>query len=185
MIRGRSEPLPEFLQAYDDHVWDVYGYLAYRVRSRTEAEDLTQLTFERAFKAWDGYDERRASPKTWLLAIARNALIDHRRRDRTGSQVSLTWGDVREAELPVESGPEEDLGLSPELVAAMSRLSRRDRSVLALRFGGDLRTPEIAEVLGLSVANVQQILSRALRKLRRELEGADRRDERRQPTGHG
>ena len=98
--------------------------------------------------------------------------------------MSLTWGDVREAELPVESGPEEDLGLSPDLVAALSRLSRRDRSVLALRFGGDLRTPEIAEVLDLSVANVQQILSRALRKLRRELEGANQ-DEHRQPTEHG
>ena len=40
----------------------------------------------------------------------------------------------------------------------------------ALRFGGDLTGPEIAELLGLSLSNVQQILSRALRKLRAELE---------------
>ena len=45
------------------------------------------------------------------------------------------------------------------------------REALALRFGGDLTGPEIAEELGISLANVQQILSRALRRLRLELEG--------------
>ncbi len=40
---------------------------------------------------------------------------------------------------------------------------------MALRFGGDLRGPEIAELLEISLANAQQILSRALRKLRRQL----------------
>jgi hypothetical protein len=43
--------------------------------------------------------------------------------------------------------------------------------VVALRFGGDLRGPEIAEMLDLKLATVQQILSRSLRKLRSELEG--------------
>ncbi|MDX6633369.1 MAG: Sigma-70, region 4 [Solirubrobacterales bacterium] len=42
--------------------------------------------------------------------------------------------------------------------------------MIALRFGGDLNGPEIAELLELSIANVQQILSRSLRKLRATLE---------------
>jgi len=161
---------PDFLEAYNDHIWQVYGYLAYRVRTREEAEDLTQLTFERALRAWERYDPSRASLATWLLAIARNALIDHRRRQAPRSQAALTWGEVAEADLPTEPGPEQELGLSPELAAALKRLGRRERSVLALRFGGDLKTAEIAEMLDLSVANVQQILSRTLRRLRRELE---------------
>jgi DNA-directed RNA polymerase specialized sigma subunit len=41
---------------------------------------------------------------------------------------------------------------------------------VALRFGGDLTGPEIAELTGLSLANVQQILSRSLHKLRGVLE---------------
>jgi DNA-directed RNA polymerase specialized sigma24 family protein len=45
--------------------------------------------------------------------------------------------------------------------------------VIALRFGGDLSGSEIAELLELSIANVQQILSRSLRKLRATLEDAD------------
>ena len=53
-------------------------------------------------------------------------------------------------------------------------MTAREREVLALRFGGDLGGPEIATVTGLSLANVQQITSRALRSLRTML-GDDRR----------
>ena len=49
-------------------------------------------------------------------------------------------------------------------------MTERDREVLALRFGGDMSGPEIAKLLDLSLPNVQQILSRSLRKLRRLLE---------------
>ena len=61
---------------------------------------------------------------------------------------------------------------SHEIADALSRLGDRDREGIALRFGGDLTGPEIAEVLGLTLANVQQILSRSLRKLRAILDEA-------------
>jgi RNA polymerase sigma factor (sigma-70 family) len=158
----------EFLEVYEEHVWSVYGFLAYRVRLVSDAEDLTQETFERALRAWDSFDPRKGSVRTWLLAIARNALIDHGRREGSRSRTGLAWR-VRLADAPTEPGPEESLGVSPELAAALDELRERERSVLALRFGADLPTPEIAEFLDLSTTNVQQILSRALRKLRREL----------------
>jgi RNA polymerase sigma-70 factor, ECF subfamily len=165
---------PVFEQAYDENVGRIYGFFAYRVSSRADAEDLTQLTFERALKAWERYDARRASLATWLLAIARNALIDHRRR---APPPTVSDDEVVEDQFPSNPGPEERLlGPSLELAAALSRLRSRDREIVALRFGADLRAPEIAEIMGLSVANVQQILSRALRRLRDALEG-DSRDE--------
>lgn len=155
----------EFERVYEEHVWRVYGFLAYRMRDRHAAEDLTQATFERALRAWSRYDARRASESTWLLTIARNLLIDHHRRDRSDRLEQL---DERFA--PTVDGPEERLLASPELVEALAELSDRDREVVALRFGGDLNGPEIAALLGLSLANVQQILSRSLRKLRATLE---------------
>jgi RNA polymerase sigma factor (sigma-70 family) len=160
----------EFLQAYKDHVFDVYGYFAYRTVPAADAEDLTQLTFERALRSWERFDPARASVRTWLLAIARNAYIDFRRRN-PGSREQALLDEVVAEERPferVDSGPGH--GLEPELEMALRRLERREREVLALRFGGDLRGAEIAEVLGISLANAQQILSRTLRKLRRELE---------------
>jgi RNA polymerase sigma factor (sigma-70 family) len=159
---------PEFADVYDDHIWDVYGYLAYRLNSREEAEDLTQNAFERALRAWPRYDERKASPKTWLLSIAHNLLIDHYRS--SGRRVEPTEDGELQRHAGTTAGPENDLGLSPELAAALATLSQRDREVVALRFGGDLSGPEIAALLGLSLANVQQILSRSLRRLRAELE---------------
>ncbi len=55
---------------------------------------------------------------------------------------------------------------SPDLLVALEQLAERDREVVALRFGGDMTGQEIAQMLDLTLANVQQILSRSLRKLR-------------------
>jgi RNA polymerase sigma factor (sigma-70 family) len=156
---------PEFARVYDQQVWRVYGFLAYRLHDRDAAEDLTQATFERALRAWSRFDPRRASESTWLLAIARNLLIDHHRRDR-----SRLFDPLDEHNGPWTAGPEEGSISSPELIEALAKLAERDREVLALRFGGDLSGPEIAAMLGLSLANVQQIISRSLRKLRAMLE---------------
>ena len=157
---------------FDEHVWDVYGFIAYRVGNRVEAEDLTQQTFERALRAWRRFDPARAQPRTWLLAIARNLIVDHYRRDRSSLHRHLGEGGVSEEQLPAEAGPEMS-GVSPDLASALATLSDRDRDVVALRFGSDLRGPEIAELLDLRLANVQQILSRSLRKLRAELERSE------------
>jgi RNA polymerase sigma factor (sigma-70 family) len=157
---------------FDEYVWDVYGFVAYRIGNRDEAEDVTQQTFERALRAWPRFDSSRAQPRTWLLAIARNLLIDRYRRDRSKLHRHLGEGGVTEDQLPSAEGPEA-AGLSPDVAAALASLSDRDRDVVALRFGADLRGPEIAELLDLSLGNVQQILSRSLRKLRAELEGLE------------
>jgi RNA polymerase sigma-70 factor (ECF subfamily) len=139
--------------------------LAYRLRDRDVAEDLTQTTFERALRAWSRFDRRRASESTWLLAIARNLLIDHHRRDH-----SDRVDPIDERVLPTVPGPEERLTTSRDLSEALGQLAERDREVLALRFGGDMTGPEIAGLMDLSLANVQQIISRSLRRMRATLE---------------
>jgi RNA polymerase sigma-70 factor (ECF subfamily) len=161
----------DFAAAYDDHVFQVYGFFAYRLRNRSEAEDLTQRTFERALRAWGRYDPKQASVGTWLLAIARNLLIDHFRADRSARNEPLDDVDAEQHHL--EAKPQlPDLGLEPDLERALATLSQRERELIALRFGADLTGPEIAKLLDLSLANVQQILSRSLRRMRAELEPA-------------
>ena len=85
-------------------------------------------------------------------------------------QEPLSDRQVEAGALGHEPAHERVLGVSPELESALSVLGERDREVIALRFGGDLTGPEIAELTGLSLANVQQILSRSVRRLRTELE---------------
>src|SRR5689334_4950400 len=96
---------PSFEEIYDEHVWSVYGFFAYRLSSRVEAEDLTQQTFERALRAWSRYDEHRARPLTWLMAIAHNALIDHYRK--TGGAPAVQT--LEESDEPAVAGPESSL----------------------------------------------------------------------------
>jgi RNA polymerase sigma factor (sigma-70 family) len=158
---------PSYKDACEQHIWEIYGFLAYRTGSRADAEDLTQETFERAFKAWGRYDPTRASVRTWLTAIARNLLIDHYRSSRSAHERPLD--DDPGLEAPPEAL---DLGLDPNLANALATLGDRDRQIIALRYGADLSGPEIAEITNLSLANVQQILSRSLRRLRSELDGA-------------
>ena len=164
-----SPERPDFAEVYDTEVWHVYGYFGYRVRSRETAEDLTQLTFERALRAWRRFDPDRASPRTWLTAIARNALIDHQRRGRERTEVPVE--PASQTLDPAE--PAEDsyaLGLAPELEMALDALSDRDRELVALRFGADLNGREIADLLGLELPAVQQAIWRALRSLRERLD---------------
>lgn len=160
----------DFSAAYDDHVWQVYAFFAYRLFDRTQAEDLTQLTFERALRAWSRYDKNRSSVLTWLLAIARNLLIDHVRADRSGSRRPL---EERDDHVVDRAADEPGLGLCPALELALATLSDRDREIIGLRFGADLTGPQIAELTGLTLANVQQILSRSLRRMRTSMEAAD------------
>jgi RNA polymerase sigma-70 factor (ECF subfamily) len=165
-LRNPPSRAMTFTEAFDAHLRDIYTFFTYRLGSRRDAEDLTQTTFERAFRSWGRYDPARASVRTWLLAIARNLLIDHQRArpQRRERAIEEGW-DV--------AAPEErlDLGLDAALAAALQCLNGREREVIALRFGGDLTGPEIAAVTRLSVGNVHQLTSRALRRLRAELEG--------------
>ena len=160
----------KFTDAYEEQFWNVYGFHGYRLRSPAETEDLTQETFERALKAWHRFDPARGELRTWLLAIARNVYIDHRRRQQARPRTVAVEAD--DPRLDPAAPPEAGIVLDPEVAEALKRLSRREREAIALRFGGDLPVKDIAEVLGVSVANAQQILSRALRRLRSILEHA-------------
>lgn len=161
-----------FADVYRDEVWAVYGFIGYRVRSRELAEDLTQETFVKALRAYRRYDPSRASEKSWLLSIARNVVIDSARRAAGPAESELEPAIEAGAAALMSPGPEESargLTRDEELQAALRTLPPREREILALRFGGDLKGREIAQLTGLSLANVQQILSRSLRKLREEL----------------
>lgn len=143
-----DESAERFAQVYDEHVGTVYGFFAYRLGSREDAEYLTRQTFEHALEAWDGFDAGLVSPSAWLLTIARNLLGVH--------------GGTAEPSV-------EGVGADPQLEAAVARLNDREREVLALRFGADLSGAEIGGLTGLGVTDVQRITSLSLRRLQGEV----------------
>ena len=160
-------PARDFSAVYDEHVWQVYGFFAYRMRNRADAEDLTQQTFERALQGVVALRPARARRRhVAASSIARNLLVDHLRADRSARQQPLDELDSRRmTRSSIASSARPGARARPRAGAREPRTAR-EREIIALRFGGELSGPEIAEATGLSLANVQQILSRSLRRMR-------------------
>src|SRR5438105_4100094 len=140
----------------------VYAYVAYRIGDGPDAEDVTSETFERAFRYRQSFDPRRGEPIVWLVGIARRCVEDARRARRPAPAdevVEAASGDVENETLR-----------RLELQSAISRLSPRERELVALRFGADLRVRHIAELLGERTNTIEVAIHRALGRLRAVLE---------------
>jgi RNA polymerase sigma factor (sigma-70 family) len=167
-FQGTGARRDDLLEAYRDNVNGVYAFFAYAVSHET-AEDLTAATFERVVRSWSRFDPDCASVRTWIMAIARNILADHFRRQSHRNAVSLDEYPALAAALASSDDPAaECLGLATAR-DWLGRLEPREREVLALRFGADMPAADIARTLELSEANVHQISSRALRRLHDEI----------------
>lgn len=157
----------DFESWYDEHRETVYRYVRYRVASRATAEDVTSQVFLKALRSIDRYDPGLASPRTWLLRIARNAVTDHLRSlKRKGSlHVSLDRVPDLVSDLPSQEErllKEERL---QKLLNANRTLRSADQEILSLRYGGGLSNGEIADQLGISHNAVAVRIHRALKRL--------------------
>ena len=152
-----------FAQAAETHLDDVFGYLAWFTSDRFVAEELTGETFERALRLWHRFDPERGSVRTWLCQVARTVALDHFRSERRRSR--------REQLAATQERLEERFaeGLSPDLEAALARLTAGEREVVALRILLDLDAASASRVLGISETNCTTRLSRALKKLEEAL----------------
>lgn len=158
-----EQPVVTFDALYRATVSDVFAYVQSLVRERAVAEDVTALTFERAWRRRDAYDARRGSQRAWLFAIARNAALDElRRRKRRATLV----GDPPDPRVP-DPGAEPDAAERRASVAAgLAALAPRERELIALRFHGGLSTAEVARVLGVSERAAAMRIHRAVTRLR-------------------
>jgi RNA polymerase sigma-70 factor (ECF subfamily) len=136
--------------------------------NRTLAEDLTQdimvkLWLARPIK----FDRQRASFYTWLMSVCRNHLCQTCRRRRVFTRAPENLpedGDKGPSPLDVASGREE----AANLAVAVDRLREPDRSIYRLRLQG-AKFEKIADVVGLSIARVHNLLERATQSLRKDL----------------
>jgi len=166
---GRSENLPQDFSAwFDEHRGPVFRYVRFRVATREAAEDVTSEVFMKALRSLHRYNPGLASPRTWLLRIARNAVTDHLRalRRRGSLHVSLD----RVPDLVADVPSQEERVVREERIQRLlngSRVLRRaDQEILSLRYGSGLDNGEIAEHLGISNNAVAVRLHRALKRLK-------------------
>jgi RNA polymerase sigma-70 factor (ECF subfamily) len=162
----------DFADSYRLHVARVYAYVAARVGSREEAEDITSETFERALRSSRNAPAR-GSVDRWLLGIARRTAADHFRRRRPAEPL----GDQHARSLIDPAAGPEEVSLRREQVRAarvvVATLSDEQRDVLALRLIGELTYADIAAVVRRSEAAVKKTAYRALMKIREQLVEGD------------
>lgn len=155
----------ELRRLYRTHARAVFAFFTYRA-PREIAEDLTSSTFERVVRHWGRFDASRGSEKTWIFAIARNVIIDYYRREQHHVTVSTDQHPGLLDRLTTSESLSDRHVQAEGIREWLAQLDERECMLVALRYGGDLSTAEVAQATGLSLANVQQILSRCLRRLR-------------------
>lgn len=162
------------MRAYEELV-NQHQATAFRVawlitRSSPDAEEAAQDGFLKAYRALGRFHEG-APFRPWLLRIvaneARNRKVAAQRRERLALR-------ALEGPAPDSTAPAEVEAIASseraELIAAISRLDERDQLVISARFFLELSEVETAAALGVRRGTVKSRLSRALARLRKEIE---------------
>lgn len=159
-----------FAALYDRHMARVYRHCYYHTSSRSDAQDLTQQTFLKAWQAMPRFRRGQAPFLAWLLTISSNLAASHHRK-----------GTARELPLPDDLPLRHAQAVDPETAAldrldhaavrrAILALKPERRHVIVLRFIEGFSVDEVAAALGKSANNIRVIQHRALAELRRTLD---------------
>jgi RNA polymerase sigma-70 factor (ECF subfamily) len=158
---GDRLALRAFIEASQAEVW---RFVAHQV-GRADADDVTQDVFVRAWRALSSF-RGESSARTWLLAIARRACVDERRRRTRRARLSLSWLER------VVGGESGDVSSTQALYALVERLEfgRREAFVLTQVFGCSYE--EAAAICGVPVGTVRSRVARARAELLKQLREA-------------
>lgn len=170
----------ELVHRYDREVLRLAVNLVHR---SDEARDIYQESFLRVYRNLHRF-RFECSFYTWLYRIVTNVALDHlrrrtsRREDQAPVPEEVEGGTRdffdRQPELSAAANPERRLlgmELGKHIVAALDRLSPRERMVFEMKHYQGLKLRAIGDLLGTSEETVKNSLFRATRKLRASLDG--------------
>ena len=156
-----------FATLYDRHSRAAFS-LAYRMMGeRQAAEDLTQESFLKLWRAAGSYRSERGSVRTWLLSIVHNQGIDQLRsiasRRRTQQKVELSAPTSEASEAFLESWRNSQ---REQVREAMKALPKEQLKVLELAYYSGYTHVEIAELLEVPLGTVKGRMRLGLQKIR-------------------
>jgi RNA polymerase sigma-70 factor, ECF subfamily len=158
LIEAAQHDPSRFAELYQNNFERVYAYIARRVHSREEAEDITAEVFHQALLNIGRFEWRGVPFAAWLLRIAANALADRWQRAAKNPEVA--------AEPQAEPGVDAEIERRAMLFQLVDRLPLDQRLVIVRRFVDQKSIKEIAQELDRSEGAVKQLQFRALQTLR-------------------
>ncbi len=154
---------------YERYVFKVFRHVYYLAGDLHTAEDLTAQTFLKALEAIHRYEMRGVPFLAWLLRIAYNLTINHKKVRSNGNaplpETMEVQGTLYSPEASCEAKADGE-----QVWEGVRTLRGDQRQVIVMRFVDGLSYPDIAKVLGKSIGAVRVIQYRALCALRRRLE---------------
>lgn len=168
--RNESEQTKILRQLVEQHSQDVFRLAWRMVGNESDAEEVVQETF---LRAWRGLDRFRgqASQSTWLYRIATNCALDllrKRKRQDVAEPVSLEDSAPDDKPDPEKRFYHGQIRQKVERV--MDKMAPKERSAFALRHFAECSVKEISDILGIKPNAVKQAIFRAVGKLRAGLE---------------
>jgi RNA polymerase sigma factor (sigma-70 family) len=148
----------------------MYRYVALRV-PREDAEDVTHAVLERGLRYRGSYDDSKGAPTAWLAGIGNRVIAQYfaDKAQSASSPQAEPSGD--------KTRFDDQTHLRLDLQDAIATLSDRDRELIALRYGADLRAREIALLLDMETHAVEVALARSLDRLRKIVPANEDRDD--------
>jgi RNA polymerase sigma-70 factor (ECF subfamily) len=163
-----------FAQLVDRFHSDVFRMIYYRIRSRADAEDITQDVFLKAFQKLSTVKDP-SRFRGWLFSITLNRIRDFQRKKRFRSLFKVEDENIDSQPL-VETGTEQPETLDHvlrkdfwrQIRAMLDKLPKMEREVFLLRFFDHLNINEISGALKKNESTIKTHLYRALAKFRKE-----------------
>jgi len=142
---------------------DVYNFQFSKTSNEDEAQDITIKTFAKAFDKIHLYDDN-YNFKTWLIAISKNILIDHYRKNETET-ISIHKKESGAYKISDDAPSAEDLLINEQnlnrLLNYIKQLKPHHQEIINLRYFRELSYKEIATELNEPIGNVKVKLLRA------------------------
>jgi RNA polymerase sigma-70 factor (ECF subfamily) len=162
--RATADEAAALFEAYGDR---IRRYVAFRVRSIEDAEDLSSEVFRRVLSGPIPTDI--GARPAWLFRVAHNAVVDHYRRRRFLAPLENILDRPDDAPtLPERAIRDEQVRRIDE---ALATLGGKQRAAIYLRFYEDLEYADVATVMGIPSVTARSLVHRGLKKLAVELGG--------------
>jgi RNA polymerase sigma-70 factor (ECF subfamily) len=158
------------------HADSLANFAYYLIQDDSDADDLVQDTFMKAYKAIDSYQEG-TNAKAWLFRIMKNTFInEYKRRKRRGHKVDYEEVKAHQDEEDSPHSSFTDLRaelfgnlMGDEMMIAINELPRDYRTILILCYVEDFQYEELAAIFQIPIGTVRSRLSRARGLLKEKL----------------
>jgi RNA polymerase sigma-W factor len=172
-VDGDQKAYAELVSRYQAQIFNL---ILRMVRSREEAQDLTQETFIKAFNSLSSFNAEYAF-STWLYKIAVNSCIDHFRKKRIkayplDNPIAGKDGELSREFADSSQGPESGLlnqEKSAQIQEAILALPEKYREAIILRHAQDKSYEEIAAILKVPIGTVKVRIFRGREILKKKL----------------